>query len=143
MKKGIALINALLISLVVAVGLALLYTVLIKFFQSTETTRTFSSVREAAKSGVDYALSNLEQFRQQLETSPEISTELPCRIEGRSDCRIELQIKIVGNVAITGQEVSGAMYEPFGGSFTSAVFLIRSSAISGDHVSVVEAVVQK
>jgi len=145
MRKGIALVNALLISLVVGVGLLLLYGILIRFFQTAETTRIFSSVREAAKSGVEYAISNLDQFSQQLQTSPagEINTTLPCRIEGRSNCIINLRIKIAGSVAIAGQEVSGAMYEPFGGSFASAVFLIRSEAISGDQRALVEALVQK
>ena len=145
MRKGIALVNALLISLVVGVGLLLLYGTLMKFFRTAETSRVFSSVREAAKSGVEYAISNLEQFSQQLQTSQtgSISTTLPCRIEGRPNCIINLQIIIAGNVATAGQEASGSMYEPFGGSFSSTSFLIRSEAISGDQRSLVEALVQK
>lgn len=56
--RGIALISALIISVIVLVLLGSLYFMLTRLFEASEATRTYSSAREAAVAGVNYAISS-------------------------------------------------------------------------------------
>ncbi|HAV39477.1 MAG TPA: hypothetical protein DCX31_00090 [Aquificaceae bacterium] len=56
--RGIALISALIISVIVLVLLGSLYFMLTRLFETSETTRTYSSAREAAVAGVNYAITS-------------------------------------------------------------------------------------
>lgn len=56
--RGIALISAIIISVVVLVLLGSLYFMLTRLFETSEVTRTYSSAREAAVAGVNYVITS-------------------------------------------------------------------------------------
>lgn len=56
--RGVALISALVVSVLVLIAIGSLYFLLTRLFETAESTRTYSSAREAAAAGVNYAIAS-------------------------------------------------------------------------------------
>ncbi len=126
MKRGVALVNALIFSILVGVFVVALYGILTRLTKTTEELRTFSTVKEAASSGARYGAS-LTNFPTEWEQGRCAEFNLEFRIAGRGELgRTQVFVCRVGSIQIAGQEISGASYEPTSGSEGGAVFKIVS-----------------
>ena len=142
-KRGVALINALVFSLMIGLLITGLYIAINTLFKSTEEMRTFTSVREAAASGARYAASMAPYFPKDSQCE---TYELEFNIAGRQGkgnttvvmCRIS---QVSGSVS--PGEKTGASYEPvYASAFSGGkgIFKIVSEARFNEQVSRVEAV---
>lgn len=100
--RGVALISALVVSVLVLIAIGSLYFLLTRLFETAESTRTYSSAREAAAAGVNYAIaSGIFDTIASLEQCPDSGSEPDCPILpglGRSlGCRLNLKFKLKGS----------------------------------------------
>ncbi len=141
-KRGVALINALVFSLMIGLLISGFYIAINTLFKSTEEMRTFTSVREAAASGARYAASMAPYFKDSQCETYGLEFNIAGR-EGKGNttvvmCRIS---QVSGSVS--PGEKTGASYEPVSASAFSGgrgIFKIVSTARFGDQISRVEAV---
>ncbi|WP_041434021.1 hypothetical protein [Thermocrinis albus] len=143
-QRGVALAGALLIALVVALGLVLLFNILTRFFRAGESVRTYTTIQAAAEGGVQFALSVMPQLVEEFIPNRCTTLNLPCRVEGRSSCSNTVQVCYEGYSYVGGTEVSGAMYEPLGGTAAKGLLIrIISTATADGQSARVEALVRR
>ena len=143
-QKGLALFSALLIALVVAIGLVFLFNMLTKFFRTGENIRTYTTIQAAAEGGVQFALSVMPQISEDIIQNKCTTLNLTCRVEGRNTCSNTVQVCYEGYSYVSGTELSGAMYEPLGGTSAKGLLLrVISTAITDNQTARVEALVRK
>ncbi|MFN3976483.1 MAG: hypothetical protein ACK4LT_05400 [Aquificaceae bacterium] len=136
-QRGVALINALALSIMIGLLIAGLYTGISILFKSTEEMRTFTSVREAAAAGARYAASMSSYFDDDFNYENCGTYNLEFKIAGREGTGTNRVIMCnIPQVNIPGCEKTPASGE----QQLCRAFKIVSEARFGDQVSRVEAV---
>ncbi|MFN3599697.1 MAG: hypothetical protein ACK4VK_08210 [Aquificaceae bacterium] len=114
--RGIALVNALVFTAMIVIFVTTLYTVFNRLFKITEEARTFTSVREAAASGVRYGASMIN-FSNSLGGGPCATFTLDFKIVGREEGgKTDITVCKASSLHMPGQELSGTSREPVGGA---------------------------
>ncbi|MFN7065371.1 MAG: hypothetical protein ACK4OF_04410 [Aquificaceae bacterium] len=119
--RGIALISAIIVSVLVLILLSSLYFMLTRLFETAESTRTYSSAREAAVAGVNYAItSGIFDTIENAGVCPDgQQSNATC-------CRLNLRFKLRGS----DQEYSNTVDVCFLGSFYPPGYSISGVAYS-------------
>jgi len=124
--RGVALISVMVLSVVFLVLLSGLYFVLTRLFQSAEAVRTYSSAREAAVSGVNYAITT-DIFERIAYNQPCPNGNPPCPADSPltnnccCDIRLRFQLRGSDQEFTNDVRVCFAGYKPPAGSPISGV----------------------
>lgn len=125
-SKGIALVNALVLSIMVGVFTLTLYFAFNRLFKATEEARTYTSIKEAAASGARYGAS-MTNFPAYWRENRCVVFNQEFRIIGRSEMgRTQITVCRIGSVFVPGREISGVSREPTTSSATTGAFKITS-----------------
>ncbi|WP_333785369.1 hypothetical protein [Thermocrinis sp.] len=102
--KGVALISVLVTGILVALAIAGLYYILMRTMGTAERVKTYTSVRDAAVSGVNHAVS---QIRSGIFDTL-LSGECPAgaQLQGNNCCRFSLYYRLQGITETFGNEVT-------------------------------------
>ncbi len=106
--RGVALISALITAVIVLILLGGLYFMLTRLFESAEAVRIYSSAREAAISGVNYAITS-DVFDRIVYNLPCPDGNPPCSVAGSLTynccCNIRLQFRLKGYSGVFNNNV--------------------------------------
>ena len=98
--RGVALVSALITAVIVLIVLTGLYFLLSRLFESSEAVRTYSSAREAAVSGVNYAITT-DVFDRIVYNQPCPDGNPPCPTSGSLTynccCTLNLKFRLKGS----------------------------------------------
>lgn len=135
-QKGVALFQAILISLIVLLSIGGLYSFITRTFKVTTEYKSFITVREAAVAGVNFAtsISSLESYllpESPLNSSGCVKFNIDFRIYSRDElganeitvCRLNLGHQ-------PGSGATGASYEPVGGALSSVKIALKITSIA-------------
>lgn len=135
-KKGVALFQAILISLIVLLSIGGLYSFITRIYKTTTDYKSFITVREAAIAGANFAasMSSLESYllpTSSLNSSNCVKFNMDFRIYGRDElganeinvCRINLGHQ-------SGSGATGSSYEPVGGALSSVKIALKIVSIA-------------
>ncbi len=128
-ERGVALISVLVISIIVLLAIGGLYILLTRMFESGQTIRTYTSVKDSAKGGVEMAIIRIRSD----DVSPTHCTQgfvVPFRLVQTGDQTFDTRVSVcfVGQVA--GYGIAGVAYSGMGGATQSGyMYRIVSEAI--------------
>lgn len=155
MKRGVALISVLAIAITVALVVGGLFVLMQRLFFSSERVAVYSSAREAASSGVMYAVTQIAggSFNSLTQGRCPPSTQnvspnccrfsLPYRI-GQKDYRNNITLCLAGYQPPPGFEITGVAYSKPTAGGKGFVYTIISEAFGPTgSMAVVEAVYQR
>jgi len=142
--RGVALVSAIITSVLVLILLAGLYFALTRLFEGAEAVRTYSSAREAAISGVNYAItSDIFDRIAYNQSCPDGSSPCPPNspLTNNCCCKVQLRFQLRGSAQeftnyVTvcfagyrppaGSPISGVAYSRIPPGLTGFVFFIIS-----------------